>query len=177
MSAVQMIIMGVGGVGKSALTRRYIHNDWKEGYNPTVEDKHTTTMDIDGTAIQIELLDTAGQEEFSALRQTFMHKGDGFILTFSITNDTTMEDLKKIRDDVLKVHQNKQVPMLLVGNKCDLSSERAVTAGEAKRVAQEWGCEYIETSAKANINVDKLFETIVRNILKSDPTKGGGGGG
>lgn len=70
----------------------------------------------------------------------------GFILTFSITNDTTMEDLKKIRDDVLKVHQNKQVPMLLVGNKCDLSSERAVTAGEAKRVAQEWGCEYIETS-------------------------------
>lgn len=88
----------------------------------------------------------------------------GFILTFSITNDTTMEDLKKIRDDVLKVHQNKQVPMLLVGNKCDLSSERAVTAGEAKRVAQEWGCEYIETSVSVVLWFDIQAEHTIQGL-------------
>lgn len=179
MSAVRITIMGVGGVGKSALTHRLVEKKFVAKYDPTVEDSHTTSIEVDGVARSLEILDTAGQEEYSALRAEFMHKGDGFILVFSITNDSSFTDLKKIRDSIMAAHPlGENTPLMLVGNKMDLDSERAVLENEGKRMANSWGCEYMECSAKANTNVTELFVTFTRNILKTstDPNKGGGGG-
>lgn len=105
----------------------------------------------------------------------------GFVLVYSITDDSTFEDLVKIREQILGVHPDKYVPMMLLGNKSDLESERAVTQEEAKKRAKEFGREhlFIEASAKANKNVREAFELIMRCIMErsSDPTKGGGGAG
>ena len=88
MAAVKLIVMGAGGVGKSALTCRYTQGTWVEKYDPTIEDQYTKTVELDtgsGTrAIPLEILDTAGQDEYSPLRETFMHTGDGFLLVYSI---------------------------------------------------------------------------------------------
>ena len=65
-------------------------------------------MDIDGKALQIEILDTAGQDEYTALRETFLHTGDGFLLAYSITDDQTVEELRKIREQILRVPRNRQ---------------------------------------------------------------------
>lgn len=103
----------------------------------------------------------------------------GFVLVYSITDDSTFEDLSKIRKQILDVHPDRYVPFLLLGNKCDLESERAVTQEEAKKRAAEFNeAQFIEASAKTNKNVREAFELILRTILKrsSDPTKGGGGG-
>ena len=67
--------MGVGGVGKSAISNRFVINRWVEKYDPTIEESFMTTVDIDGKALQVEILDTAGQEEYRPLRETFMHSG------------------------------------------------------------------------------------------------------
>jgi Ras-related protein Rap-1B len=74
-----------------------------------VEESYLTTIDIDGRALQVEILDTAGQKEYSALRETFMHTGDGFLLIYSITDDQTLEELRDIKEQISRVHPNKRV--------------------------------------------------------------------
>jgi Ras-related protein Rap-1B len=78
-----------------------------------VEESYLTTIDIDGKALQVEILDTAGQAEYTPLRETFMHTGDGFLLIYSITDDQTLEDLREIREQILRVHTNQDVGLLL----------------------------------------------------------------
>jgi GTPase SAR1 family protein len=98
-------------------------------------------------------------------------------LVFSIIDDSTFEGLKKIRDEILGVHPDPKVPMLLVGNKKDLESERAVTEDEAKALAAEFGktgatVEYIEVSAFKDDGIDTLFNKIVNTIFIKNPHAG-----
>lgn len=119
-------------------------------YDPTVEESYQTTVDIDGKALQIEILDTAGQDEYTPLRETFMHTGDGFLLVYSITDDQTFEELNGIREQILRVHPNRKVPMLVVGNKLDLASkDRAVTKEEGKTFAKTFDSDVIEVSVRS----------------------------
>lgn len=126
MSSIKIIVMGVGGVGKSAITQRFVvgrwvakvsHEDFIESflncvcvqYDPTVEESYQTHIDIDGKALQVEILDTAGQDEYTPLRETFMPSGDGFLLVYSIVDDQTLEELKGIREQILRVHKDRKV--------------------------------------------------------------------
>lgn len=109
MSSLRIIVMGIGGVGKSAITNRFVGGRWIEKYDPTVEESYQTTVDVDGRALQVEILDTAGQDEYTALRETFLHTGDGFLLVYSITDDQTVEELRAIREQILRIPRNRQV--------------------------------------------------------------------
>jgi len=109
--SVKLIVMGVGGVGKSAITNRFVINRWVEKYDPTIEESYSTTVDVDGKALQVEILDTAGQDEYAPLRETFMHTGDGFLFVYSLTDDQTLEELRTIREQVLRVHPNRNVSL------------------------------------------------------------------
>jgi small GTP-binding protein len=111
---IKIIVMGIGGVGKTAITTRYVRGRWTEKYNPTVEESHQTTVEFDGKAVQLEILDTAGQDEYAPLRETFMHKGDGFLFVYSITDDQTFEEIRGIREQVLRVHRDKKVVKFMI---------------------------------------------------------------
>lgn len=180
MAAVKLIVMGAGGVGKSALTCRYTQGTWVEKYDPTIEDQYTKTVELDtgsGTrAIPLEILDTAGQDEYSPLRETFMHTGDGFLLVYSITDDDTYEALEAIHQQILRAHQNPNVPILVVGNKTDLEDDRAVQSSEGQQLARKFNAQFIEISAKRDERVSEAFETLLRSILESDAGAGGGDG-
>mmetsp|Transcript_3518 Transcript_3518/g.5481 ORF Transcript_3518/g.5481 Transcript_3518/m.5481 type:complete len:218 (+) Transcript_3518:91-744(+) len=177
MSSLKVIVMGVGGVGKSAITNRFVVGRWIEKYDPTVEESYLTTVDIDGKALQVEILDTAGQAEYTPLRETFMHTGDGFLLIYSITDDQTLEDLREIREQILRVHTNQDVPMVVVGNKLDRQNpDRAVSSEEGTALAEEFGASYLEVSAKENFKVREAFETLIRKILSEKPGAGLGEG-
>jgi GTPase KRas protein len=104
-------------------------------------------VELDGKALQLEILDTAGQEEYSPLRETFMHTGDGFLLCFSITDDSTYEDLLAIHQQIMRVHENPQVPVVIVGNKVDLEDERAVSFEEGAQLAKKLSGKYMEVGA------------------------------
>ena len=105
--------------------------------------------------------------------------GEGFLLVFAINDKESFEVIKSKKERVIKGKHNPNVPMLLVGNKQDLASERQVQYNEAKEVATSWGIEYIETSAKTNFNCKEAFERLAKKIVaqKNDKKRGNINGG
>ncbi len=101
-----------------------------------------------------------------------MDSGDGYIFVFDITDDATFDEVTAIRNQLKEAHpQSEKVPILLVGNKNDLEDKRVVTQEEAKTLSEDFNCDYTETSAKGNHNVDGAFRSIVRTILEKQVGK------
>jgi GTPase SAR1 family protein len=102
----------------------------------------------------------------------------GYILVYSITDDTTFAKLDRLREEILKAQGGRPVPIFLVGTKKDLASDRAVSEKERVAKGRQWNSETFEVSSKTNEGVDQVFERMVADVLvvSSDPAKGGGGG-
>lgn len=172
----KVVVLGSGGVGKSALTVKFVTGQFVEKYDPTIEDFYRKEIDVDNNPSILEILDTAGTEQFASMRDLYIKNGQGFLLIYSLLNRQTFTDLKPMRDQILRVKNSDTVPLILVGNKSDMFDEREVSANEAKLLAEEWGCPHFETSAKNNNNVDEVFTEIVRRMKttqKSSASKGG----
>ena len=107
------------------------------------------------------MLDTAGQEEFSAMREQYMRKGDGFLLVYSVTDKQSYENIHHFHTQILRVKDREKYPMLLVANKVDLVHLRKVTEEQGRELAYRLGIPYIETSAKdPPLNVDAAFHEV-----------------
>lgn len=143
-------------------------------------------MVIDGETCLLDILDTAGQEEYSAMRDQYMRTGEGFLLVFAVNsaksfevsmwggrfiwftvlNDyivhSTLQDIGTYREQIKRVKDAEEVPMVLVGNKCDLQQSWAVNMTQAREVARQYGVPFVETSAKTRMGVDDAFYTLVR---------------
>eukprot|EP00842_Homolaphlyctis_polyrhiza_P004321 jgi/Hompol1/4890/HPOL_001033-RA len=174
MREYKLVVLGSGGVGKSALTVQFVQSIFVEKYDPTIEDSYRKQVEIDGQQCMLEILDTAGTEQFTAMRDLYMKNGQGFILAYSITSQATFNDLVELREQILRVKDSDKarVPMVLVGNKCDLEDDRVVSKTEGQSLASQWGgCTFLETSARKKINVDEVFFDLVRQINKSMPDK------
>ncbi|CAG0894767.1 unnamed protein product [Cyprideis torosa] len=165
MTEFKLVVVGAGGVGKSALTIQLIQNHFVDEYDPTIEDSYRKQVVIDGETCLLDILDTAGQEEYSAMRDQYMRTGEGFLLVFAVNAPKSFEDIAQYRQQILRVKDAEDVPMVLVGNKCDLQV-RSVDMGQAKRVAENYGIPFIETSAKTRMGVDDAFYTLVREIRR-----------
>lgn len=87
------------------------------------------------------------------MRDLYMKNGQGFVLVYSITAQSTFNDLQDLREQILRVKDTDDVPMVLVGNKCDLEDERVVGKDQGVNLARQFNCVFMETSAKAKINV------------------------
>ncbi|CAG0891934.1 unnamed protein product [Cyprideis torosa] len=161
----KLVVVGAAGVGKSALTLQLLFNTFVDEYDPTIEDLYRKQVVIDGETCLLNILDTAGQEECSALRDQYMRTGEGFLLVFAVDVPESLEDIAQYRQQILRVKDAEDVPMVLVGNKCDLQV-RSVNIGQAKRVAESYGIPFIETSAKTRMGVDDAFDTLVREIRR-----------
>ena len=105
----------------------------------------------------LEILDTAGTEQFTAMRDLYMKNGQGFVLVYSITAQSTFNDLQDLREQILRVKDAEEVPLILVGNKCDLEDERVVGKDQGQSLAKVFnGCAFLETSAKSKLNVNEV---------------------
>lgn len=171
----KVVVLGSGGVGKSALTVKFVTGQFVEKYDPTIEDFYRKEIDVDNSPSILEILDTAGTEQFASMRDLYIKNGQGFLLIYSLLNRQTFNDLKAIKDQILRVKNMDTVPMILVGNKSDMFDEREVSANEAKLLAEEWGCPHFETSAKTSSNVDEMFSEIVRQMKTRQKESGSAG--
>ena len=117
---------------------------------------------MDGKVYSLDILDTAGQDEYSALRERYMKTGHGYILMYDITNEATFDQLSELYEEIIRAKERNDVPLIVVGNKSDLESERQVEMSYAKSQAKKWGAEFLESSAKGLHNVEEVFEEIVR---------------
>ncbi|KAG5921720.1 hypothetical protein E4U13_002552 [Claviceps humidiphila] len=180
----KLVVVGGGGVGKSCLTIQLIQSHFVDEYDPTIEDSYRKQCVIDEEVALLDVLDTAGQEEYSAMREQYMRTGEGFLLVYSISSRQSFDEITTFQQQILRVKDRDYFPMVVVGNKCDLESEREVSRQEGEALARSFNCRFIETSAKSRINVDKAFYDIVREIRRYNREmqgysigSGGGSGG
>lgn len=169
----KIVMLGSGAVGKSAITVQMVSGHFLSSYDPTIEDSYRTTINVNNQDIILNILDTAGQEEFYALRDQYMRSGDGYIIVFSITSITSFLEVNAIKEQlniVLDTDDNTLIPIILVGNKCDLEEYRQVQSSDAQRLAEEWRVKYFETSAKNKTNINRIFEELVYLIEANNQT-------
>ncbi len=170
----KIVVMGGGGVGKSCLTMRLILGQFVDRYDPTIEDSYRKdNFRVDDVQRPIEIMDTAGQDSFMPMRDIYYRSGDGFILVYSVTDASSIEDVRQRFRDLVRVRCDPSFadeecpPVTLVGNKCDL--EKIISTEEGQAIANEMHAtkvDFIETSAKTNLNVEKVFQDIVRRVVE-----------
>ena len=158
------MVLGCAGVGKSALTVQFVQGIFVEKYDPTIEDSYRKAVEIDEQQCMLEILDTAGTEQFTAMRDLYMKNGQGFLLVYSITAQATFNELQELREQILRVKDQDNVPMVLAGNKADLEDERTIGKDQGFGLSRQFSCSFYETSAKARVNVQEVFSDLVRQI-------------
>ncbi|KAK0717077.1 ras family-domain-containing protein [Lasiosphaeria miniovina] len=163
-----VVVLGAGGVGKSCLTAQFVHNEWIESYDPTIEDSYRTQISVDGRQVILEILDTAGTEQFVAMRDLYMKTGQGFLLVFSINSGASLDELKTLREEIIRIKDDENIPIVLVGNKADLEDSRTVDRAKAFSFSQRWRAPYYEASARTRTNVDEVFVDLCRQMLRRD---------
>ena len=167
-SAMRVALLGGGGVGKSALTLRFIRDFFVPVWDPTIEDAYQKVLTVDGRQVVLEILDTAGQEDFEALRPQWMSDKDGFIFVAGLDDAATLEELRPYVELNRMLHGGDGRPVVVAGNKRDLVEEtpasRQIASADLEARAAEWGAVSMETSAKTGESVDALFETFVRHV-------------
>merc|ERR1712117_643708 len=126
----KIVLLGSGAVGKSSLTVQFVQGVFVEKYDPTIEDSYRKQIEGDGMPCILEILDTAGTEQFASMRDLYIKNGQGFVVVYSLTNHQPFQDIKPMRDQIVRVKGTERVPILLVGNKIDLESQREVPTVE-----------------------------------------------
>ncbi|WVR07062.1 Ras-like protein [Kwoniella sp. DSM 27419] len=168
----KLVVVGGGGVGKSALTIQFIQSHFVDEYDPTIEDSYRKQCIIDEEVALLDVLDTAGQEEYGAMREQYMRTGEGFLLVYSITSRSSFEEVSTFHQQILRVKDKDYFPVVVVANKCDLEYERQVQPHEGRDLAKRFGAQCIETSAKQRVNVDEAFIAVVRAIRRYQKESG-----
>ncbi|OQE15648.1 hypothetical protein PENSTE_c027G08171 [Penicillium steckii] len=158
-----------------SLTAQFVQNVWIESYDPTIEDSYRKQIEVDGRQCILEILDTAGTEQFTAMRELYMKQGQGFLLVFSITSASSLNELSELREQIIRIKDDEKVPLVIVGNKSDLEEDRAVPRARAFGLSQNWGnAPYYETSARRRANVNEVFVDLCRQIIRKDLQGSGG---
>jgi len=171
----KIVVLGSGGVGKSALTVQFVQGIFVEKYDPTIEDSYRKQVEYENNHYLLEILDTAGTEQFTAMRDLYMKNGQGFVLVYSIIAQSTFNDLPDLREQILRVKDTDMVPMVLVGNKCDLEEQRVISQGQGQDLARQFGnATFIESSAKTKVNVQNIFFNLIKQMDATKPVGPGG---
>ncbi|PRP77266.1 ras-like protein RAS2-like [Planoprotostelium fungivorum] len=180
MEEIKLAVIGKGGVGKSAITIRYVQDVYAEYYDSTIDDSKRKQTTVDENSYVLDIFDPPAQDEYSSLREAYRYDTRGFLFLFSLTDRLSFEQISVLHAQLLKDKDSDEVPIILMGNKSDLIDKRVVTSMEANELASKMKCMYIETSARSGDGVEHAFEEIVRcvksvedtfNLKKSKKTK------
>jgi len=159
----KVVLVGNAGVGKTCLVRRFT-----QGATIGV-DFMIKTVEVEGEKIKLQIWDTAGQERFRSITQSYYRSAHALILVFDVANQPTFDCcpdwLREIEE-----YASPKVLKVLVGNKTD-RDDREIPAEVGDEFAQRHGMYYLETSAKACDNVDRLFSEIAHDLLQQSKTK------
>jgi len=153
---------------------------YQEKYDPTIEDNYRKVAMIDNQTVILDILDTAGTDQFSAMRDLQIKSCDGFLLVYSITSMSSFNDLADMYERICRVkdvdssNPGQAIPVVLVGTKADLASDRQVLTNYGQDLAKKFGnCEFLEVSAKNLVNVNAVFEKVAQGVLARRPADKG----
>lgn len=163
---LKIAVLGQSMVGKSALTFRFINNKFPTEHDTTIEDSYSIPARIDEIQCQLEILDTAGQDDYQTMLDTWINSADGFILVYSIDNKESFESTKTRYDRIMKLKEGQKVSVIIVGNKCDLEDKRQVSKEEVESYCNGNNISFLEASALNTINVKESFLCVARGLLQ-----------
>ncbi|XP_023677844.1 ras-related protein Rap-1b-like [Paramormyrops kingsleyae] len=164
-TTVRLVFFGAAGVGKTALIRRFLQDNFEPKHKRTVEELHSIEHDLDGTKMRIEIMDTSGSYSFPAMRQLCIRQSDAFALVYSINDPESFEEVHRLREEILELKGSKLAPITVVGNKADLGNQRRVPAKESMTIVElDWSASFVEASAKSGLNVAGVFEELLRQV-------------
>ena len=170
MSRYHVVLLGDGGVGKSCITIQMTANTFVEEYDPTIEDVYRKQIVVDDQSCLLEILDTGGREEFTALRDQSIREAHGYIIVYSITSLSSFEFVDGYINQVFRVAKPEaHASMILAGNKVDLQESRKVETFKGSQLAAHYGIPFYETSAKLRTNIEEIFCKLIRLIRKFEP--------
>merc|ERR1719410_2208376 len=162
-----IVVMGAGAVGKSAITIRMVVNEFKQEYDATIEDSYSCKIDVDGQTESLDILDTAGQEQFKALRHQWILEANAFVLVYSVNSKTTFHAAIETYKTICRQREDMRLDLVLLANKIDLAeSQHEVTYEQGKELADKWNVPFFETSARTGKKVTEAFHRLIRELRK-----------
>uniref|UniRef100_A0A672YVL1 GTP-binding protein Rheb n=1 Tax=Sphaeramia orbicularis TaxID=375764 RepID=A0A672YVL1_9TELE len=150
----KIAILGYRSVGKSSLTIQFVEGQFVDSYDPTIENTFTKMITINGQDYHLQLVDTAGQDEYSIFPQTYSIDINGYILVYSVTSNKSFEVVQVIHEKLLDMVGKVQV----------------ISCEEGKALAESWNAAFMESSAKENQTAVEVFR---RMILEAEKMDGG----
>lgn len=174
MTSFKFIVIGSSGVGKTAILRRLVDDVFVTDSQSTIGVEFlTTTLDVDGNQVKLQIWDTAGQERFRSIAKAYFRSAVGVILVFDLTERKTFEDLDRWLQDVHTLCDPNAV-VTLIGNKSDLTANRTITESEVESFAKLQQLTYLETSALGGTNIQEAFQrtasAVYRQSKKPSPS-------
>lgn len=164
---LKVVLAGDTGVGKTSITRRFVHGVFIEGYKGADFTRISNReLDIEGKRVSLSIFEIGGQEKFRFGENILYRGSDGAMLVFDITSEESFESLGDWLGQI-RSSLNKEVPLILVGNKYDLAVFRRVPREKAVDYARSIGVDYLESSAKTGKNVIMAFYKLAEKILST----------
>ncbi|XP_072457337.1 ras-related protein Rab-8A isoform X1 [Notamacropus eugenii] len=160
----KLLLIGDSGVGKTCVLFRFSEDAFNSTFISTIGiDFKIRTIELDGKRIKLQIWDTAGQERFRTITTAYYRGAMGIMLVYDITNEKSFDNIRNwIRN--IEEHASADVEKMILGNKCDVNERRQVSKERGEKLALDYGIKFMETSAKANINVENAFFTLARDI-------------
>ncbi|KAJ3449177.1 ras-like protein [Anaeramoeba flamelloides] len=165
----KIAVVGGGGVGKSCITLKFLRDVFIEKYDPTIYESYLKSMIVDEEAIILEILDTAGQEEYKSLVDRYFRNSHAFVCVISYDQRGSLGQMRETVKMIQRAKDEDDIVGLLVCNKCDIpKEERSITDEEVKNLSLELNLDMVECSAKTGENINDLFITLVRKLRKKE---------
>lgn len=162
----KVVLIGDSAVGKSQLLNRFARNEFTLDSKATIGvEFQTRTIVVDQKTVKAQIWDTAGQERYRAVTSAYYRGAVGAMLVYDITKRQTFDHIARWLEE-LRSHADNNIVIMLVGNKTDLGTLRAVPTEDAKEFAEKEGLFFLETSALEASNVDSAFQTVLTEIYR-----------
>ena len=163
---LKLIVLGDSGVGKTNIISRYVSNTFSNDSKATVGvEFFTKPFRVNNDIVKLEIWDTAGQERYKSITSAYYKGSRGALLVYDITRPSTFEDIEKWMTE-LKEKVRGSLKIIIIGNKLDLTKERKVDTETALEKAKSLNVPLMETSAFNSTNIQKAFESILREMYK-----------
>lgn len=158
------MLIGDSGVGKTSILFKFSEDTFSPAFISTIGiDFKIRTIEVDGKKIKLQVWDTAGQERFRTITTAYYRGAMGIMLVYDVSNLKSFENISNwIRN--IEMHATQDVELMILGNKCDIADKRQVSKEKGEQLALQHSIKFMETSAKADINIEEAFTTLARDI-------------
>ena len=163
----KVLLLGNSYVGKTCILLRFSEDTYNDDYEVTIGlNYRIKTLNIDNNPIRMQIWDTSGEEKFKAIAKNFYRGAHGVLLIYDICEKNSFLDVKSWIEQIIENTDNDDIVMILCGNKCDMEKERNISKNEGENLANSYKIPFFECSAKENINIDEIFNTMAKNIYE-----------